>query len=295
MKSVGEVIKHARQDQGLDVTSVAALTKINSKYLQAIEADDRESLPSGFFYRSFVHQYATALGLDTREIDSEVERVLSADAPLPLPGQENEKANSLDPVSVARRFQAPRAITSFAALVLVMAACSGVYAWWHKSQTAGMIAEQGNPIPAAPATPHTLLPAASASTPQPSTSQPSTQQPSTSAPQQALESVPGFKVLLDLIAREETWLSVYSDGKKVFSGTLAPNETKSVEGRESAKVTVGNAAGLEVHLNGKVLEPLGNRGQVLTVLFTPDKFQIFQPQPKPADPQPKVGEVGAVF
>jgi hypothetical protein len=32
---------------------------IFTKYLQAIEADDRKSLPGGFFYKSFVHQYAT--------------------------------------------------------------------------------------------------------------------------------------------------------------------------------------------------------------------------------------------
>ncbi len=285
MKSVGEVIKRARQDQGLDVTSVAALTKINSKYLEAIEADDRESLPSGFFYRSFVHQYATALGLDTREIDAEVERLLSADAPLPMPGQANEVTKGLPPMTMARRFQAPRAITSFAALVLVMVACSGVYAWWHQSQNAGNVAEQGSSVSAAPAVQAKPFRPASVSSPQ----------PSTSPAQPGLESIPGYKVLLDLIAKEETWLSVYSDGKKVFSGTLAPNQTKSVEGRESAKVTMGNAAGLEVHLNGRVLEPLGNHGQVLTVLFTPDKFQIFQQQPKPADPQPKAGEVGTVF
>ena len=278
MKSVGEVIKRARQGQGLDVTTVAALTKINSKYLEAIEADDRESLPSGFFYRSFVHQYATALGLDTREIDAEVERLLSADAPLPLPGQANEVTKNLPPITVVRRFQTSKAVTSFAALVLVMIACSGVYAWWHKSQTPTIVAEDAKPVATAPAARATAFRTAS-----------------TPSPQQALESVPGYKVLLDLIAREETWLSVYSDGKKVFSGTLAANQTKSVEGRESAKVTMGNAAGLEVHLNGRVLEPLGNRGQVLTVLFTPDKFQIFQQQPKPAEQQPKAGEVGGEF
>jgi hypothetical protein len=277
MKSVGEVIQRARQDQGLDVTSLAALTKINAKYLEAIEADDRQSLPSGFFYRSFVHQYASALGLDTHEIDAEVDRLLSADAPLPLPGRESEISKSLPPVTVVRRFHPSRAIASFAALVLVVVACSGVYAWWHKSHPAVIVAKDAKPVLAAPAA-----------------QAPAFRQTSTSSPQRGLEAIPGYKVLLDLIAREETWLSVYSDGKKVFSGILVPNQTKSVEGRESARVTVGNAAGLEVHLNGKLLEPLGTRGQVLTVVFTPDKFQIFQQQPK-GDAQPKAGEVGDEF
>jgi Helix-turn-helix domain len=59
MFTVCEVLQRARLDQGIDLATVAARTKINAKYLQAIEADDRKSLPGGFFYKSFVHQYAT--------------------------------------------------------------------------------------------------------------------------------------------------------------------------------------------------------------------------------------------
>ena len=67
MFSVGEVLQRARLDQGMDLTTVATRTKIKPKYLQAIEAGDRKSLPGGFFYKSFVYEYATFLGVDTRE------------------------------------------------------------------------------------------------------------------------------------------------------------------------------------------------------------------------------------
>lgn len=79
------------------------------------------------------------------------------------------------------------------------------------------------------------------------------------------------------MAHEETWLSVSSDGQPVFSGILAANQSKTVEGKEYAKMRVGNAAGLEVRLNGKLLGPLGHRGQVLIVVFTPDNFEIRSP------------------
>jgi hypothetical protein len=47
---------------------------------------------------------------------------------------------------------------------------------------------------------------------------------------------------------------------------------------------VGNAGGLEVRLNGKAIGPLGARGQVREVLFTPgNNFQILEP---PAPPGP---------
>ncbi len=98
MFSVGETLQRARLEQELDVATVAARTKINAKYLQAIEADDRSSLPSSFFYKSFVHQYARTLSLDTKEIDAEIDRVLSADAPLPLPGQDNPTRKEIPPV-----------------------------------------------------------------------------------------------------------------------------------------------------------------------------------------------------
>ncbi len=91
-----------------------------------------------------------------------------------------------------------------------------------------------------------------------------------------------YKVMVDLMAHEATWLSVSSDGKPVFSGVLQANETKSVGGKQFAKLRVGNAAGIDVRLNGKLLGPLGARGQVLIVLFTPDNFQIVSP-PKESD------------
>jgi cytoskeletal protein RodZ len=83
MFSLGETLRRARLEQNLDLCALAARTKINIKYLEAIEADNRQSLPSSFFYRSFVDQYARALSLDTQQIGVEIDRVLSADAPLP--------------------------------------------------------------------------------------------------------------------------------------------------------------------------------------------------------------------
>src|SRR5580693_8263088 len=131
MLSVGKTLKRARLEQGLDLCSVAARTKINAKYLEAIESDDRKRLPSGFFYKSFVDQYAKSLSLDTQEIDAEIDRVLSADDPLPLPGFESVVARNVPPIRFAHRFHTFRWFKSAAALVLVLAGCSGVYAWWH--------------------------------------------------------------------------------------------------------------------------------------------------------------------
>jgi cytoskeletal protein RodZ len=313
MLSVGETLRRARLEQGLDLCTVAARTRISARYLEAIESDDRKILPSGFFYKSFVDQYAKSLSLDTQEIDAEIDRVLRADEPLPLPGFESVVARNVPPVTFAHRFHTRPSFAPVATLALVLAACSGVYAWWHEARWSmsfhGMIASVrglAKPSLAKPGVvPHQSDvasakmegPAAQPRAPQPSAPQQSLAEPvavpvslaSETKPAVAEESAiapPGavsdYKVMLDLMAHEATWLSVSSDGKPVFSGILQANQTKSVGGKQFAKMRVGNAAGLEVRLNGKLLGPLGARGQVLIVLFTPDNFQIFAP-PKESD------------
>jgi cytoskeleton protein RodZ len=303
MLSVGETLKRARLAHGLDVCTVAAQTKISARYLEAIESDDRGTLPSGFFYRSFVDQYAKYLSLDTQEIAAEIDRVLSADRPLPLPGFESVVARNVPPVTFAHSFHPKRSYMSVATLVLVIAGCSGIYAWWKSARSSmnlkGMIENVRGLTKAKPGVaqsrPADAKVIADTPAPKPTIAQPAAAPVSVAsdakdakqveAPETTIaSSVPasGYKVLLDLMAHEATWLSVSSDGKPVFSGILKANETKSVGGKQFAKMRVGNAAGLEVRLNGKLLGPLGARGQVLTVLFTPDNFQIFSP-PKESD------------
>ena len=84
-------------------------------------------------------------------------------------------------------------------------------------------------------------------------------------------------VVLNLSATEKTWLSITSDGKEIFSGILEPSQTKTLTGLYVTKMRVGNAGGLEVRWNGKPIGPIGPRGQVRVVLFTPENFQILAP------------------
>jgi cytoskeleton protein RodZ len=258
MASVGEKLKRARIALRLDLGSVAAVTRVNLKYLQAIEADDPASLPSAFFYKSFVHQYASAVSLDPSELDADVDVVVKAEPPLPLPGQvlrESEQRGSW--------FSNKSQVASYGALLLVLLGCSGIYSWWRKTpdtppdkaRTVASTKPAAKTIPAASAT--TAVPVSNP--------------------------IPSYKVLLQLLARETTWLSVSSDGRRVFSGILAANESKSIEGKEYAQLKVGNAAGLEVRLNGKLISPLGGRGQVLMVVFHPDNFVIIPPAPREGD------------
>src|SRR5580700_999942 len=211
MFSVGETLKRARLEQGLDLCTLAAQTKINIKYLEAIEADDRRSLPSGFFYKSFVDQYAKFLSLDTQEIDAEVDRVLSADAPLPLPGYESVAARNVAPLTAAPRFRSWRTLASGAVFVLVVVACSGVYALWRNWRSTLSLHAVIDNVRSLGKT-KTSQASSPAKQMQPPVVTLATVARS-EAERTAFEPAPlGYKVMLDLLAHEATWVSVSSDG-----------------------------------------------------------------------------------
>ena len=67
-KTIGEVLRLARINQGLSIEELQAKTDIQMNLLEAMEADDFDRLPSPFYARSFLRKYAWAVELDVRII-----------------------------------------------------------------------------------------------------------------------------------------------------------------------------------------------------------------------------------
>jgi cytoskeletal protein RodZ len=266
MTSVGEILRRERQAQGREMTEIAEDLCITQRYLRAIEEDDIKSLPGTFFYKSFVKQYASLLNLDEKKLQPGVDELTAIEEPLPLPGA-NPKYHPLreiDPIvadSNRRSFSDRRVGLSVAALVVVLLGCSGFYTWWNKASRGTTVqAAKQQTIPTVPVV---------------STKQPKVDVTTETGPDGVNH------VVLNLSATETTWLSITSEGKNIFSGILEPSQTKTLRASDVAKMKVGNAGGLDVRWNGKSIGPIGPRGQVRVVLFTPENFQIL-PSTTPA-------------
>ncbi len=67
-KTIGEVLRLARTNQGLTLEELHKKTEIQLEMLEAMEADDFDQLPSPFYTRSFLRKYAWAVELDERII-----------------------------------------------------------------------------------------------------------------------------------------------------------------------------------------------------------------------------------
>ncbi len=298
MTSVGEILRTGREAQGRQVAEIAQELCIMQSYLLAIEQDDLGSLPGIFFYKSFARQYAATLGLDIKEIQLGIDTLTASAEPLPLPGADPRYAmrprevskddrllnlvaegpalKGLDPLveDGNRRYRPDRRFgLSLAALFAMLLGCSGFYAWWNKAPqpVSSQALSQPAPSPAA------SLMVDNVKNPQPDPPSAPTVDVTTTTGADGLK-----HVVLSLSATEETWLSVTSEGKQIFSGILQPSQTKTLTGLEVAKMKVGNAGGLEVQWNGKAIGPIGPRGQVRVVLFTPENVQILGPAQAPS-------------
>ena len=63
-KTIGEVLRLARINQGLSLEELQRKTDIQLNLLEALESDDFDQLPSPFYTRSFLRKYAWAVELD---------------------------------------------------------------------------------------------------------------------------------------------------------------------------------------------------------------------------------------
>lgn len=272
MNSVGRILRSARERQGRAVAEIAEELCLTKQYLHAIEEDDVKSLPGAFFYKNFVRQYAAIVGVKEAELRAGVEALAAAAEEPVLPGAlAQPPVRPMDPIvadSNRHYYANARLGLHLAGLAIVLLACSGFYAWW--SRPAEAAAPSPRPLPpvvqtAPQGSPPVVATEIAETKPEPAADVDGVDQ----------ADVEGIdQVVLNLAATEKTWLSITSEGKRLFSGFLEPSQTKTLTGVEAARMTVGNAGGIEVRLNGKPIGPIGKSGQVRVVVFTPDNFEV---------------------
>lgn len=251
MQSVGNIIRSARLQAGLTLEQVSRRTRISIKNLQAIEEDRASEFASSFFYKSFVRQFAHEVNVDYDSLLPLVQ-IITAEIPEPIiPGQREaviEKAVLVP----ARGSKGWRWLRPLGSLVAVFAICSGLYTFWESRKSAVKYVNE-KPL-------KTNIDSPKLTQPVPLTSEED-----------------GFQVEVSGI--ERSWLALAADGRQVFSGFLEPEQTKILRGREIGRIRTGNAGGVSLIFNGKPIGVAGPRGQIRTVVFTKDNYQVLQPGP----------------
>ncbi len=225
---VGEKLRDARLAQGLELSDVAARTRVPLRHLTAIENSDYSGLPSSTYAIGFVKAYARAIGADEVQLAREL-RAETADT-----FATREVYESYDPEDPVR--EPPGGIVwAGAAIALLLLAA---VALWY-----GTDLFRGGSVPAPEPTPTMAAP-----TPEPS----ATPAPTT-----------GGQVTLT--ATQPVWLRIYdASGARLFEKEMAAGERYDVpRDANGPMINLGRPEAVQVTINGSNVPPLGEAGRAI--------------------------------
>ncbi len=112
----GNVLKAARESQGLSIHEVSSHLRLGPKQIQAIEQDDFDKLPQPSIVRGFIRNYAKLLNIDVTPVLEAYQRIVPSTAPLPLSVRSNASPSVID--KPARTIRPQRILTFFIFLIL---------------------------------------------------------------------------------------------------------------------------------------------------------------------------------
>jgi cytoskeletal protein RodZ len=162
MASFGEDLKRERELRRISLREVAQATKVNLRYLEALERNDFEHLPGGVFNRGFVRAYSQFIGVDP---DSMVDAYLLEEQAQALKGRAKDRDSFLRPPAGVERGRAsdpaeaedgrrrtgrPLWLLILLAAVVLIAAGVASYLMWGRAEEPGRTELSGTEEPTTP-------------------------------------------------------------------------------------------------------------------------------------------------
>ncbi|WP_179137965.1 helix-turn-helix domain-containing protein [Candidatus Entotheonella palauensis] len=288
--SLGPYLRSEREQQGIDLHDIASSTKIQPKFIEALEADDYDQLPKGPFVIGFLRSYAECLSLDADEVVAFFQAHHSRQKPMPSPPAQPRQRPALKlPFSIPRVswqrgviFSAGLAI-SLGVLFLVLRsgpseqqlapAPSADTVADVRPAARQVISASASPAPALPS-PVPLAPSIpdlSSPEPSPATDPIAAEAPQTDAappdtPDPALSERPTLDsppLVLRVQALEETWMRLDIDDGNRQEALIKAGQSREWTASSQFSLTIGNVKGARVSLNDQELDLPSTRSNVL--------------------------------
>ena len=302
MLSVGAYLRQLREARGVSLEEIARITRVNPAYLQALEADDYASLPVPVFTRGFIRAYCQALGEPPDQANALFDgrgepSSPGADPAAPAPAR---SAGTPRPVSETPRNRGP-VLVSFILLVVLGIALFAVTLALQSGREApeSPRAARSTPLSEPSAVPTRPMPSVAVPGPGPVTggapasgatstpgvaSTPGVPAPAPAAPSSpasgavpqarpapSAPGTPGYRLVARTV--EPTWMCVRTEDGKTSEETIPAGETREWFSTGPFTLTIGNAGGVALELNGRALPPLGASGVVIPRLVLPTESQ----------------------
>lgn len=280
MSELGQVLQRAREEKNISLDDVQRVTKIQRRYLEAIERGHYHLLPGHFYARAFIKSYAEAVGLEPNDLLAHFQTDLPAQPPQEQMARlRRRRAASKEPL------QSSRWVTQ-TLLVLFVALVIGVIYMAFVNRTT----VDTNPIPGNTANDNLDVkqpPPTMNITPPPATVPPATPPASTTAPggqvdangtatlpplgadgtttekpvlafvsQQGSQYVfsveKAEKLSIKVVGTDKTcWMQVREKrgGKKLDETTIKKGDEKVIEAGSTAYIVLGNPSAVQLSIN----------------------------------------------
>jgi cytoskeleton protein RodZ len=278
--SIGQTLRQRREERGLTVEQAAYQSKVPLRLLQALEADDYHLLPDAAYLIRFLQEYARLLKLDSGALEREFRKTLHRPpgAPFtPVP----------PPPPIPWKHVAWTGVAILVVTPLVFIALSLASKRSAERAPAPPIAErpadEPGPVEGGTRFSPDRLPPERSDVARPEAGESPAGAPGTPAersvaagPVGAVQVPPARpadrkprRFLLTAHALEPTWMAVRADGGQEREVLLQKGQTARFGAETGFSVTVGNAGGVELSLNGEPVPALGASGQVVRDLAIP--------------------------
>lgn len=239
MESLGNYLRDLRLARGRSVAEVARITRVGCDHLKALEEERWSELPAPVFTKGFIRAYCQALGEPPGEAVARYSMALQAlEPPAPFAsGAPGARGRAHGTVLVS--------------LILLVALGLGLFLVSLGLQERSPLGLTERMTPAASGL---LQPVPAPAPPAPT---------AVTRVEQAAE--------VRLIARttEPTWVRVETDRGRIIEELIPAGATRQWSSDQRFVLTIGNAGGISLELNGRSLPPLGRSGVVVRRLVLP--------------------------
>jgi len=250
--SLGSVIRQARIDAGLSIDDLSERTSIRAGLLKEIESDDFTKCGGETYARGHLRNIAPLIKMDSQLLLElyENEQSMQPRRIQEMLAENNVMTHPVDKKTISWKTLAGISLSTLALLAAVQIIISN-------SKTTTVT----NPE----------VVASESATPQPSLTaeaQPTQTSAATPAPvRDTYSSGTGVSVSVTAV-RANSWLFVSdSNGTTLYSGQVRNGQKLNFSATTRLSLKVGNAGAVDISVNGKAAQQIGDEGEVVTVSY----------------------------
>lgn len=276
MADIGDKLRSARKAKGMSIEDVEKITKIQRRYLTAIENDDFDQLPGDFYVRAFIRQFADVVGLNGKELLADYKSEVPEAKPEEyVENSIDNKSERIKETTNSHKGLWRNYLPQIATVVGVVLVILVVYIVYTRFFT-GTNQQSANQAENVTVSSHIKSSKSKASSKKKSAPKTTTSEVKISSLGNNSYRVSGLKSDRTLTlgtTKNDVWAQILVNGSSVWQGTLKANEKHSVqlpENVNNVSVQMGNSVSTTLTLAGKKVNAHNatNPASPMTIRFT---------------------------